>query len=519
MRKLRIGVLDLVTKSPNPSLYGRVMNANLASIMPQIIGVWCSQMGHDVSFCVYTGLEDLLVELPKDLDLIFIGTFTQSAQLSYALSNMFRQRGAVTVIGGPHARCYPEDAAKYFDYVLGFTDKKVVLEVLSECAGLAPDGPADLGADPAARAAQCGRALALHRVNAQEGAHHQVRPDDREPRLSLHLQLLHRRDGRLPTAQLPAAAGRSEVSPDQAQEADPRLARSQLRGPLRGLHGGGRGRRPAQADPAHRREQPLAPGRAAFEAAQQNNFKAILPGIESWYDLGNKSKTRKTGMEKVQQVSEHVNLILRYIPYIQTNFVLGLDGDQGSEPFELTKKFIDLSPGAFPAYSLLSAFGRAAPMNLDYQRAGRVLPFPFHFLNNNHAMNVRPKNYSWTEFYDGLVAVTGHSFSWKAIMRRIPATAEPIPKWLNVMRAISSEGFGRLKYHTMMRKLLDTDRSVRAFFEGDTTELPEFYRARIERELGPLYQHLHEGALMHDQNAYLNSQTPDSVVIKMAPGA
>jgi len=99
------------------------------------------------------------------------------------------------------------------------------------------------------------------------------------------------------------------------------------------------------------------------------------------------------------------NMILRYIPYIQTNFVMGLDGDMGPEPFELTKKFIDLSPGAFPAYSLLSAFGRAAPMNLDYQRAGRVLPFPFHFLNNNHAMNVRPKHYSWPEFYDGLVDV------------------------------------------------------------------------------------------------------------------
>ena len=48
MRRLRIGVLDLVTKSPNPSLYGRLMNANLASIMPQVIGVWCEQEGHDV---------------------------------------------------------------------------------------------------------------------------------------------------------------------------------------------------------------------------------------------------------------------------------------------------------------------------------------------------------------------------------------------------------------------------------------------------------------------------------------
>ena len=64
MRRLRVGILDLVTKSPNPSLYGRLMNANLASIMPQVIGVWCEQEGHDVTLVCYTGLEDLLEELP-----------------------------------------------------------------------------------------------------------------------------------------------------------------------------------------------------------------------------------------------------------------------------------------------------------------------------------------------------------------------------------------------------------------------------------------------------------------------
>ena len=154
----------------------------------------------------------------------------------------------------------------------------------------------------------------------------------------------------------------------------------------------------------------------------------MLPGIESWYDLGNKSKTRRTGMDKVEQVSEHVNMILRYIPYVQTNFVLGLDSDEGAEPFELTKKFVDLSPGAFPAYSLLSAFGRAAPLNLEYQRAGRVLPFPLHFLNNNHAMNVRPKNYDWPEFYDRLVDLTTYSFSGRAIMRRAAGHAHLHPE-------------------------------------------------------------------------------------------
>jgi hypothetical protein len=248
---------------------------------------------------------------------------------------------------------------------------------------------------------------------------------------------------------------------------------------------------------------------------RENNFQAILPGIESWYDLGNKSKTRRTGMDKVRQVADHVNLILRYIPYIQTNFVMGLDGDAGPEPFELTKRFIDLAPGAFPAYSLLSAFGRAAPLNLEYQRAGRVLPFPFHFLNNNHAMNVRPRNYDWPEFYDHLVDVTRYSFSWRAIGRRIGATENLIPKWMNVVRAVSTEGFGRIKYHTEMRRRLDTDRGLRAFFERETDEIPEFYRERVRRDLGSLHQFLPEGALVHDPNAYLNSE-PEAQPVSLA---
>jgi hypothetical protein len=212
-------------------------------------------------------------------------------------------------------------------------------------------------------------------------------------------------------------------------------------------------------------------------------------------------------MDKVTQVADHVNMILRYIPYIQTNFVLGLDGDRGPEPFELTKRFLDLAPGAFPAYSLLSAFGRAAPLNLEYQRAGRVRAFPFHFLNNNHAMNVVPRHYTWPEFYDRLVDLSRYSFSGRAILRRIPATATMIPKWMNVVRGVSSEGWGRIRYHTMIRGLLDTDRSMRAFFEGESDVVPEFYTDRIRRELGPLYQYLPAGSLIHDPNAYLHAST------------
>jgi hypothetical protein len=268
-------------------------------------------------------------------------------------------------------------------------------------------------------------------------------------------------------------------------------------------------------------EEAVPPGRIGFIAESSLSllsephlrrlarvgFKAIVPGIESWFDLGNKSKAgARRGMDKVRQVSEHVNLILRYIPYVQTNFVLGLDADEGAEPFELTKRFLDLTPGAFPGYSLLTAFGQAAPLNLEYQRVNRVLPFPFYFLNNNQAMNVRPKNYTWPAFYTHVLDLTRYSFSWPAIFRRFRATTGVAPRWMNLLRAVSTEGFGRLRYHREIRKRLDSDRQFRPYFEQETAELPRFYVDLVRKDLGPLWGWLPEGALYHDPNAYLRSE-------------
>ena len=42
------------------------MNANLASIMPQVLAVWCEEAGHEVHYVCYTGAEDLLSEIPAD---------------------------------------------------------------------------------------------------------------------------------------------------------------------------------------------------------------------------------------------------------------------------------------------------------------------------------------------------------------------------------------------------------------------------------------------------------------------
>src|SRR5688572_29186834 len=129
-RNLSIAIIDVVSKGPTKTLWARIMHANLASIMPQIVATWCEQEGHKVTFICYTGLENLERELPREVDVVFICSFTQAAFLAYALSNYFRIKGAVTVLGGPHARCYPDDSIKYFDYVLGLTHRSTIREVL-----------------------------------------------------------------------------------------------------------------------------------------------------------------------------------------------------------------------------------------------------------------------------------------------------------------------------------------------------------------------------------------------------
>jgi hypothetical protein len=77
---------------------------------------------------------------------------------------------------------------------------------------------------------------------------------------------------------------------------------------------------------------------------------------------------------------------------------------------------------------------------------------------------------------------------------------------MNLVRAVSSEGLGRIRYFSTVRRLLDTDRGFRSYFEGETDVVPPFFANRVQRDLGDLWKLLPEGALRHDPNAYLHSQ-------------
>jgi len=504
MRRLHIGVLDIVD-TPTSGVFARVMNGNLASIMPQVIAAWCERAGHQVSYACYTGFGNVLEELPPDLDLLFIGAFTQAALFAYAISAFYRQRGTVTVLGGPHARCYPEDAARFFDYVLGFTDRAILDEVLRDAG---PHRP-------------LGRQLSAARQPLEL------------PALAERWRFTTAAMAKAPTVKIVPMIGSlgcpytcsfcidstvdyQPLSYAQLGE-DLRFLQRKVRRPIVGWHDPNFGVRFDEFMDAI--ESAAPPGRVRHIAEsslsllsephlvrmKRNGFQALLPGVESWFDHGNKSKTRLTGAEKVRQVSDQVNMILRYVPYVRTNFVFGLDIEQGPEPFELTKQFLDRSPGVFAAYSLLTAYGRAAPLNLDYQREGRVLPFPFQFLDSHRAMNVRPKHYAWPAFYDHVVDLSRHSMALRGIAYRF-ATTRGAARWIKLAEAFSWSG--RTRYHSGIRQLIGEDRSVRRFMDGETDRLPEYYGNRIRTDLGPMFDLLPEGALTHDHMAYLKTAAP-----------
>lgn len=507
MRKLKIGIIDLVTQGPNKSLWARVMYPNYAAVMPQVLGAWCEQMGHDVSFVCYTGRENLLKELPEDADVVFIGSFTQSSMLAYAVSNMLRSRGAVTVLGGPHARCFPQDAVKYFDYVLGFTDKELITDLLRDPVPNRPIG-----------------------VRLENDKQPTILPGVEERWKFIEVTLK-----KAPYLKITPVLGSLGCPytcsfcidadiPYQPLDLDVitkdlRFLTTKFKKPYIVWHDPNFGIR--FDDFLGTIEEAVAPGSVQsiaesslailneerLKRMQKNGFVAMLPGVESWYSLGGKSKTAKrVGAEKVQEVSQHINMIMEYIPYLQANFVMGLDCDEGSTPFELQKEFIDKSPGTFPGYSLLTAFGQAAPLNLGYQREGRVRAFPFFLLNNHGAMNVKPLNYDWRTFYDHVIDVVDYSFSWPRIWKRYKANKHPLAKRMNFVRAISQEGFGRLKYYKEIRRRLDEDPQFMPFFEGESDVVPDFYLQKVKKSLGDFWHWLPEGALFHDPQAYLKEE-------------
>jgi hypothetical protein len=493
MGKLRIGILDLLTNRTQDAWFERhVMLPNFASIMPQCVAVWAEELGCDVFYETYSGGEDLSRSLPLDLDVVFISCFSRASFLAYALSAELRAAGTVTVLGGPHARSFAEHARAYFDYVCQLTDKETILSILRDCSHHHPGVVLDAESQPASLPGVEARARFIDVNLAKNAARRFFRTIPMIGSLGCPYSCSFCVDAPIPYQTLPYDALVEDLRFVRARYGedtcifwhDPNFGVrfDQYMGLIEEsgsglMHGG---------------ESSLSLlGEENLKRMKRNRWVVQVPGIESWYDFNGKgAASRTTGLDKVRRVADHVNTILAYVPYVQTNFVFGLDSDVGDEPFELTKTFVDLAPGAFPGYSLVTDF-QNAPLSSVLADEGRTFPVPFPFLDNTSATNVRLKHYGLRAFYDSVIGVQRHTWSARAMARRARANSRGIVKVVNAARAVT-EGRWRLGEYEKTRAWIDSDPSYLRSYLGEQREPPQRYFDVLRRQLGRYWAFLPE---------------------------
>jgi len=109
-----------------------------------------------------------------------------------------------------------------------------------------------------------------------------------------------------------------------------------------------------------------------------------------------------------------------------------------------------------------------------------VLPFPFHFWTTTRDER-EAEALRVADFYD-TSSVSPVHFSGRPSCGASAPRAPPFRAGERGTR-VSSEGFGRIRYHTELRRRLDTDAHLRRYFDQETTEIPEFYVERVRQDL------------------------------------
>ncbi len=483
---MRIGVLELLSagRSRNWSqkVSGQLLVKQFASIMPQAVSVWCRGLGHQVFYATYYGQRDPKQLLPNDLDLVFISAYTQASALAYALAKVYRQEKTVTVVGGPHAKQFSDDSLRFFDVVVRDCDKSLIAGILDSA--------------PLGEIVTSGRTL-------------QSIPSVQERMPEIRASTFWR--GRpYPFASISLVTSMGcpyscdfcvdwdnpyVLLPLERLEADLRFILQSFPRVIVGFHDPNFAVRfdevlsvmervPQDGRKRYIMESSLSVlRRSRLERLRDIGCFYMIPGVESWGAYSDKAATGRavSSREKLDRVVEHFKLIHAYIPGLQAGLMFGLDVDEGDEPVELTKEFMTRAPFVWPIIGVPTPFGET-PFYDRYLAEGRILTsMPFAFYYGPYLVTTL-KNYSPVAYYEKLVEMFSHMTSGNMLLKRLQTTSGRI-RLAHVARTV---GFRRM-LGTLRRfvDLMNTDRQFRAFHEGESQTLPEFYHRQFELLLGP----------------------------------
>ena len=482
---MRIGVLDILVDSPRTWVnfaYRGVLKKQYASIAPQAVAVWSRQLGHQVAYAAYYGQRDPRRLLPDGLDLVFLATYTQSSALAYALAKLYRREGTLTVIGGPHAKSFPRDCLRFFDWVVLECDKALIGEILKgsfDRDSIVTSGRPLLDVpsveermpEIAVSAFAQGRPVWSSMVPLLSSVgcpytcdfcvdwrnNYSLLPADR---LEADLNYLSRRWPGVMIAYHDPNFGVKFDSVLSVMERVPTAARNPyiMESSLSLLKG-----------PRLRR---LKDTRCVY----------VAPGIESWQEYSDKAGVgNRVGRDKLEQLVAHFTELEAYVVGLQANFIFGSDVDRGEEPVELTKEFMRRLPFVWPTVNIPTPFG-GTPLYDKYLAQGRILrTMPFSFYYTPYLVTTL-ENYNPSEYYEKLADMYSVMTSGRMMISRAFTDAPPALRMLHVLRSLAMKKF--LAAFRRIRGMLRNDRHFRAFHEGRSGRLPDYYRHVYERKLG-----------------------------------
>lgn len=482
---LKIGILDLAAY-PAQTLWDYTSSfpekKQNVSLTPQVISVWCRQMGYRVYYATYYGIGDPQDKLPGDLDVIFISAHSYLAPLAYALCKVYRMKGTRTVMGGPHAKSFPQDCLRYCDLVVLECDKLLIADILRD-------------------------------QFESRSIISSLKPYDDTPTIEERLPEIRSSTfakGRPhPYAFIPMLASmgcpytcdfcidwnsRYRALPAERLVKDLRYAAQNLPGVRLFFYDPNFGIRFDETMSVFERVPPERRSPYIVESSLSNlrpdrlkrlrdtNCLAMAPGIESWMGYSNKAGVgRAAKNEKLERVVEHLRLIHEYVPYLQANFILGLDCDAGDEPFELTKEFLLQTPFVFPTLNIPMAFG-GTPLYDIFLKEGRILKtMPFMFYQVPY-LTLILKNYGPITYFRKMVDLYAVLASGKLLRMRLSAKTRRDVKAANFYRTLVAGQNLKVLQRTLRQ--LETDAHVLAFHAGETDILPDMYANIYKRQLG-----------------------------------
>jgi len=484
---MRVGILELLLDTLVPSrtdaIVGWVLRRQLYSIMPQVIAVWCRQLGHQVHYETYYGQCDPAQLLPDELDIVFISTYTQASAVANALGVFYRMAGVMTVVGGPHAKSFPEECQRFFDIVVGNCDKALVEDILR------------------------GRITPPAMVSSVTGPTEFPLVEERLPEIS-QTAFTRGRPTTLTVISVLASTGcpytcdfctdwQSTYRPVSKSQlfADINFISRNFPNALLAFHDANFAVRfdetmdVLETVPENRRNHYLMENSLSVlkesraERLGRTGCIFTAPGVESWAaDYGNKAGTKAvTGRAKLDHVVTHFEMLHRFVPGLQANFLFGTDVDRGNEPAELTKDFMRRLPYVWPGVNIPTPYG-GTPLYDRYLAEERILqemPISLYFAPY---LVTTVKHYNPLEYYDQLIGIYEVMTSRRMLFERIRARSPFAIRVGHVMRTLAMRQ--ELSEQRRVRRHLAADRRFLAFHQGRSAALPEYYQQVLKRRLG-----------------------------------